>query len=136
MGSRPSSGLDRDRRIHAVKTVTAIAVEANRKAASGLTRVQRRRAIPETHIPLSGRGLGHPALERRQLLLKAALSKNRRSVYYRKKRGEPYRTLSWSHALGRTKTEKEWPRVDGRPVDANLQHRPWTRCPTCADLRG
>lgn len=58
-----------------------------------------------------------------ELLLKAVLSKNRRSIYYRKRRGEPYRTLSWAHALARARTEKVWPaEVDPRPVEANLQH--------------
>ena len=58
-----------------------------------------------------------------ELLLKATLSKHRRSIYYRKKRGEPYRTVSWSHALNRTKTEEVWPKVvDARPIKANLDH--------------
>jgi len=36
-----------------------------------------------------------------ELLLKALLSKSGRSIYYRKRRQEPYRTLTWRDALNR-----------------------------------
>lgn len=36
-----------------------------------------------------------------ELLLKAILSKEGQSIFYRKKRGEPYRTLSWRDAFSR-----------------------------------
>lgn len=36
-----------------------------------------------------------------ELLLKAVLSKNKKSVYYPKKRNKPYRTLSWQDAFNR-----------------------------------
>ena len=36
-----------------------------------------------------------------ELLLKALVSKNKNSIYYPKKRGHPYRTLSWKDALSK-----------------------------------
>lgn len=54
-----------------------------------------------------------------ELLLKAILSNNRESVFYRKKRKEPYRTLSWSDAF--THAEKYFPAaVRPHPVKKNL----------------
>jgi Domain of unknown function (DUF3644) len=44
-----------------------------------------------------------------ELLLKALLSKSRHSIYYRKRRGEPYRTLSWQDAYSRIVFRKRWP---------------------------
>ncbi|MBX6370536.1 MAG: DUF3644 domain-containing protein [Rhodospirillales bacterium] len=44
-----------------------------------------------------------------ELLLKALLSKNHQSIYYKKKRGQPYRTLSWSDALTRVESRGIWP---------------------------
>lgn len=38
-----------------------------------------------------------------ELFLKAILSRNNQSVFYAKKRNQPYRTLSWQDAFGRTK---------------------------------
>jgi len=54
-----------------------------------------------------------------ELLLKAILSNNRQSVFYRKKRKEPYRTLSWSDAFSHA--EKYFPTaVRPHPVKKNL----------------
>lgn len=44
-----------------------------------------------------------------ELLLKATLSKNRVSIYYPKRRGEPYRTLGWTDALRKVKRDGHWP---------------------------
>ena len=38
-----------------------------------------------------------------ELVLKALLSKNKKSIYYPKEKGRPYRTLSWKDALSRGK---------------------------------
>jgi hypothetical protein len=55
-----------------------------------------------------------------ELILKAILSKNRESVFYRKKRGQPYRTLSWKDAFERAK--EFFPKdVDPVPVRRNLE---------------
>jgi hypothetical protein len=55
-----------------------------------------------------------------ELLLKAIISKNKESVFYRKKRKQPYRTLSWQDAFDRAKVHfpKE---VDPIPVRRNLE---------------
>ncbi len=56
-----------------------------------------------------------------ELLLKAMLSRNGRSIYYRKRRGEPYRTLGWRDALNRAVASNAWPAsVPHQAVDANL----------------
>jgi hypothetical protein len=56
-----------------------------------------------------------------ELLLKAIISKNRQSIYYRKKRGEPYRTLSCRDAFWCAANSKLWPRgVELRAVEANI----------------
>src|SRR5450631_4435271 len=39
-----------------------------------------------------------------ELVLKALLSKNEKSIFYLKRRGEPYRTLSWRDALAKAET--------------------------------
>jgi hypothetical protein len=44
-----------------------------------------------------------------ELLLKALLSKNSQSIYYKKKPRQPYRTLSWSDALTRIESRGHWP---------------------------
>ncbi|MBX6370528.1 MAG: DUF3644 domain-containing protein [Rhodospirillales bacterium] len=44
-----------------------------------------------------------------ELLLKALLSKNGQSIYYKKTRRQPYRTLSWSDALTRIESRGYWP---------------------------
>jgi hypothetical protein len=55
-----------------------------------------------------------------ELLLKAMVSKSKRSIYYPKKKGEPYRTLSWSHAFSRSKPL--WPKeIAANAVVANLE---------------
>lgn len=54
-----------------------------------------------------------------ELILKAVLSKNGKSIFYKKRRKEPYRTLSWSDAL--TKAEKFFPNgIEPLPVRRNL----------------
>src|SRR3989338_8441381 len=54
-----------------------------------------------------------------ELLLKAIISKNRGSIYYRKKRNEPYRTMSMTDAF--TKAEKFFPKkIPTLPLRANL----------------
>lgn len=55
-----------------------------------------------------------------ELILKALLSKNKKSVFYSKKRKEPYRTLSWIDALSKAETQfpKEIPHL---PVRKNLE---------------
>lgn len=55
-----------------------------------------------------------------ELLLKAMLSKKGQSVFYRKERNEPYRTLSWRDAFYRA--EKYFPAsVGALPVRRNLE---------------
>ncbi|MFC1596347.1 DUF3644 domain-containing protein [Planctomycetota bacterium] len=54
-----------------------------------------------------------------ELALKALLSKNKKSIFYPKKRGEPYRTLSWRDGLSRA--EKHFPkRINSLAVRKNL----------------
>jgi hypothetical protein len=53
-------------------------------------------------------------------MLKALISKNKGSIYYPKRRNEPYRTLSLVDAF--TKAEKLFPKkIDQLPVAANLR---------------
>lgn len=55
-----------------------------------------------------------------ELMLKAALSKNGKSIFYSKKRKQPYRTLSWQDAL--LKSGQLFPKdVDQLPVQRNLE---------------
>ncbi len=55
-----------------------------------------------------------------ELVLKALLSKYGRSIFYRKKRYEPYRTFSWTDAL--TQAERLFPAViEPLPVRRNLE---------------
>lgn len=55
-----------------------------------------------------------------ELMLKALLSKNRRRIYYKKRRQEPYRTLSVSDAL--TRSEAVFPTsVPFKPTAENLR---------------
>ena len=55
-----------------------------------------------------------------ELMLKAILSKNKQSVFYPKKRNQPYRTLSWKDALSRS--SNYFPRtVPHLPVQRNLE---------------
>jgi hypothetical protein len=54
-----------------------------------------------------------------ELILKALLSKNGMSIFYKKKRKEPYKTLSWKDAL--TKAEKFFPKgIEPLPIRRNL----------------
>lgn len=54
-----------------------------------------------------------------ELLLKAILSKNRQSIFYRKERKQPYRTLSWRDAFDGAKTLFPT-NVNAIPVRRNL----------------
>ncbi|MGC8733164.1 MAG: DUF3644 domain-containing protein, partial [Halothiobacillaceae bacterium] len=55
-----------------------------------------------------------------ELILKAALSKAGKSIFYPKKRNQPYRTLSWQDAL--SKSGPLFPKgVDQLPVRRNLE---------------
>jgi hypothetical protein len=55
-----------------------------------------------------------------ELILKALVSKNGGSIFYRKKHHEPYRTLSWSDAL--SKAERFFPTaIAPLPVRRNLE---------------
>jgi len=55
-----------------------------------------------------------------ELLLKAMVSRSRHSIYYKKVRGQPYRTLSWSDAFNRARTI--WPpSVPPDAVSRNLE---------------
>ena len=54
-----------------------------------------------------------------ELALKALLSKNKQSIFYPKKRNQPYRTLSWQHAL--SKGGKYFPKkISQSPIQQNL----------------
>ena len=54
-----------------------------------------------------------------ELALKALLSKNKQSVFYPKKRGQPYRTLSWRDAL--LKGRRYFPKIiPHSPIRQNL----------------
>jgi hypothetical protein len=56
-----------------------------------------------------------------ELLLKAIVSKSRQSIFYRKRRGEPYRTLTARDAFWRAANSSLWPKkVELRAVEANL----------------
>lgn len=44
-----------------------------------------------------------------ELLLKSLLSKSNQSIYYKKRRGQPYRTLGWGDALNRLESRTLWP---------------------------
>lgn len=55
-----------------------------------------------------------------ELILKAALSKNGKPIFYPKKRGQPYRTLTWQDAL--SKCSPLFPSdLDVLPVRRNLE---------------
>lgn len=56
-----------------------------------------------------------------ELLLKAVLSKNRVSIYRKKQRHEPYRTLGPQEALDRIETKDAWPKgFDPSGLQQNL----------------
>jgi len=55
-----------------------------------------------------------------ELILKALLSKNRKSIYYKKRRGEAYKTLTWQDAFSRA--EQFFPKnLPAFPVRRNLE---------------
>lgn len=57
------------------------------------------------------------------MLLKAVVSKARRNIYYPKKRGQPYRTPSWTEALHRPSATPLWPTAVPRiAVERNLAY--------------
>jgi len=57
-----------------------------------------------------------------ELLLKAIVSKSNARIYYAKKRGEPYRTLTCRDAFWRAANSKLWPKsVATQAVDANIE---------------
>ena len=54
-----------------------------------------------------------------ELLLKSILSKNKYSIFYKKKRNEPYKTLSWNDAFN--KSANFFPsRIESFPISKNL----------------
>jgi hypothetical protein len=57
-----------------------------------------------------------------ELLLKAVVSKANKSIFYKKRRNQPYRTLSWSDALDRAVAAGAWPSaIPHRSVEQNLE---------------
>ena len=56
-----------------------------------------------------------------ELILKAALRKAKKNIFYKKKRGEDYRSLSLEHCIADMDRHRLWPSsVDGDGVRANL----------------
>lgn len=56
-----------------------------------------------------------------ELILKAALRRSRKTIFYKKKRGEDYRSLSLEHCIAEMDKYRLWPEtVDGDGVRANL----------------
>ncbi len=57
-----------------------------------------------------------------ELALKAALRRANRPIFYPKKRGERYRSITLDDALGRVSGQSLWPTtVDGAAVTANIK---------------
>lgn len=57
-----------------------------------------------------------------ELLLKAIISKDGQSIYYPKKRGEPYRTLSCRDAFRKASNSSVWPAATpARPIRSNIE---------------
>lgn len=57
-----------------------------------------------------------------ELALKAALRKSGKSVFYPKRAGHPYRSLTLDDALGRVTAQNIWPsQVDGIAASANIR---------------
>lgn len=57
-----------------------------------------------------------------ELALKAALRQENRSIFYKKERGERYRSIALDDALGRVNASNLWPvGVDGAAVTANVK---------------
>ena len=56
-----------------------------------------------------------------ELILKAALRKAKKNIFYKKKRGEAYRSLSLEHCIAYMDKYRLWPEtVDGDGIQANL----------------
>lgn len=56
-----------------------------------------------------------------ELLFKAALSKSKKRIYYKKERGQPYRTLGWHDGMGAVQRENLWPAsIPSLAVEENL----------------
>ncbi|MHA4855096.1 DUF3644 domain-containing protein [Rhodococcus sp. MSC1_016] len=57
-----------------------------------------------------------------ELALKATLRKSHRSIFYQKKRGERYRSITLDDALGRVSAQNLWPTgIDGPAISANIK---------------
>ncbi|MFE4465686.1 DUF3644 domain-containing protein [Oerskovia sp. NPDC056781] len=57
-----------------------------------------------------------------ELALKAALRRENRSIFYTKKRGERYRSVTLDDALGRLNGHALWPKsIDGPAITANIK---------------
>ncbi|GAF48826.1 DUF3644 domain-containing protein [Rhodococcus wratislaviensis] len=57
-----------------------------------------------------------------ELALKATLRKAHRPIFYQKKRGERYRSITLDDALGRVAAQKLWPTgIDGPAISANIK---------------
>lgn len=57
-----------------------------------------------------------------ELALKATLRKGNRSIFYPKKRGEKYRSITIDDCLGRMAAQKFWPPgIDGPAITANIK---------------
>lgn len=57
-----------------------------------------------------------------ELALKATLRQKNRSIFYKKERGERYRSIALDDALGRVNASKLWPvEVEGAAVTANVK---------------
>ena len=57
-----------------------------------------------------------------ELVLKAVVSRANKSIFYKKRRNQPYRTLSWSDALDRAVAAGAWPStLPYRSVEQNLE---------------
>lgn len=57
-----------------------------------------------------------------ELALKAALRQKQKSIFYRKRRNEPYRSFALDDCLGRVTAQNLWPdHIDGPGVVANIK---------------
>jgi hypothetical protein len=57
-----------------------------------------------------------------ELLLKAIVSKDGQRIFYAKRRGEPYKTISCRDAFWRAANSKLWPaEIESKAVDANIE---------------
>jgi len=56
-----------------------------------------------------------------ELLLKALISKSKQSIYYKKRRSQPYRTLSCADTIKKATTTAYWPKeIQAKPVVQNI----------------